>query len=197
MQAAARALSAPGPTTRFAIPSLRLAKLSRKTKRHVFPVRVRQHKMVNQMREGLPADGNAQVRFQVREIRGPQSSRLVTTCRRRKLPWPVPDVARQRLSRRCNVRNNSLPYSPGYDVPALTPRACSPAVDPELVPTRLATPAIPLPMGQAFASARCVPPGFRWESFPPGIYAPISDPCPSSSPPFSGTSLFGSAVSVP
>ncbi len=32
--------------------------------------------MVNQMREGLPADGNAQVR-QVREIRGPQSSVLV------------------------------------------------------------------------------------------------------------------------
>jgi hypothetical protein len=48
----------------------------RVTQGHVFPVRVRQHKMVGQMGECLPQDGYAQAR-QMREVRGPQTSWLV------------------------------------------------------------------------------------------------------------------------
>jgi hypothetical protein len=44
----------------------------RKTQRHVFPVRVGQHKMVDQMREWLSLDRDAQAR-QMREVRGPQA----------------------------------------------------------------------------------------------------------------------------
>jgi hypothetical protein len=48
----------------------------RKTKRHVLPVRVGQHKMIGQMSERLPLDGYAQAR-QVREVRGSQTPWLM------------------------------------------------------------------------------------------------------------------------
>jgi hypothetical protein len=48
----------------------------RKAQSHVLPVRIRQHKMVRQVRERLPRDRHAQV-GQVREVRGRQPARLV------------------------------------------------------------------------------------------------------------------------
>jgi hypothetical protein len=60
----------------------------RKAHRHVFPVRVGQHEVVQQVRERLPLDGHAQA-VQVREVRRTQAARFVDLAEEHFLGRPV------------------------------------------------------------------------------------------------------------
>jgi hypothetical protein len=56
--------------------------------RHRLPVRVRQHKVVHQVGESLPADGHVQA-VHVREIRGAQPTRMMHLAEIHFLAWPL------------------------------------------------------------------------------------------------------------
>jgi hypothetical protein len=60
----------------------------RETDRHVFPVRVGQHEVIQQVREWLPLDGDPQT-LQVREVGCPQTARFVDLAEEHFLGRPV------------------------------------------------------------------------------------------------------------
>jgi hypothetical protein len=63
-------------------------KTLRKAQRHALPVRARQHKVINQMREGLTLDGHPQA-LHVREVGRPQPARRMLLGKEQLLGRPV------------------------------------------------------------------------------------------------------------
>ena len=74
----------------------------RKADRPRLPVGIRQHEVVQQMRERLPGDGDLQL-VQMAEIRLPKRPRVMFLGEEALLAGPA--TARQTLIRRCSVRN--------------------------------------------------------------------------------------------
>jgi hypothetical protein len=88
----------------------------RRAQRHVLPVRVRQHKVVHQVRERLPGNRHAQ-EFHVREIRCAQAARLVHLGKeyfpsRTMLATPLPHAPLQRPTHGIPVPLGIFPLQP-------------------------------------------------------------------------------------